>query len=408
MKIILLKRQAFKNAEKLSDKNLAYEELFDAYAKLPAGVKSDDKQDQLSLWKKDLSYLNSLENFNLQEAVENKKAEFLQLRNAFNALTLEQKVPHQVSFDAATEEQLRLDTYAELINAFREAVDDAQKIKINLDLQKAFGLLKNQQRYAGEAGACADEAGFLTAMQTVASAMTLTSWMSAWRRADDAYMRLTDAQQAVYSPRKQNLDAIASKYNYFLKHNWVTGDADMNMISRARRAIPADQNLDALDASIWNSILAATNRAENPKQELTPVEINDLIILKAFCDKKLGENVSAERPYENEINNFYTKALATRLSPQLPRDQLKEIKKIAYQEFQHRDFKKRLAADIAMLTSILFLGLGVAIMIGRKYKYDACFFSTAYTNRNKELTSNWLNENGLEDNLFVEPRPVVV
>ncbi|MBA2657753.1 MAG: hypothetical protein H0U70_12360 [Tatlockia sp.] len=143
------------------------------------------------------------------------------------------------------------------------------------------------------------------------------------------------------------------------------------------------------DEKLWQAI----NKLFVEKR-LTNTLIQDLAILHQFHHEKTTEDTARrdDEDYIESIDRFYLQALEIRTSDKPKKIQVKEIIDIAHHEFHHKHSTRRLFADALMLVSILFAGLGLAIMAGRYLTNRPVFFSDVITKREKDLTTAWMKK----------------
>ncbi|CAM2950990.1 LepB protein [Legionella steigerwaltii] len=126
-------------------------------------------------------------------------------------------------------------------------------------------------------------------------------------------------------------------------------------------------------------------------KKFTSVLIRDLLTLKEFREKKI--ELSKKKKYGNEydqsINQFYEEALNIRLSGLPVRNQADGLMKAATHEFSPRHDTRRLIADIAMIVTAFF-GIGFFVGLGRLAAGKTLFFSSAKTDREVEFGNQWL------------------
>lgn len=452
---------AFDNAEELPEKNAAFANLFDAYAQLPGELKDDAKKEYLRLCKNELHYLEAHRNFATSQTYDGKQEAFEKLNKAFEAMTQTQQNKHYASFSVFQEESINLQisngNYLVAKHAFESAENDQAKLQQFQLLQNAFAALpldlpqryQNDQiacgnehvflqrmiacveeandevklnafpllaeayltlsphlhnKYSGRYLDCNNESEFLIVINGLEELQSLSEWQNCFSGAVlPAFNRMSADNRQFYTARLNALQERNQKYNLLNENDLVDLDSPGAAINRALLAIEnlnAAELLPTMDKAIWDTIFNAANREANPKAALTQVELDDLFILKQFCDTKLLENVDNDKDYKDSINRFYRQALAERLSTKTPKAQLDGIKAIAHQEFKHLGYEKslRLCADVVMVASILFAGLGVLIMAGRYFCNDAVFFSNVRTKREISLTNDWVRQDlGEED-----------
>ncbi|MBA2709734.1 MAG: hypothetical protein H0U57_03970 [Tatlockia sp.] len=130
-------------------------------------------------------------------------------------------------------------------------------------------------------------------------------------------------------------------------------------------------------------------------------QTDDLLVLyKFYLDNKKKTGPSYDANYYASLDSFFGKSLEIRLSDKPAKEQAKEIIDTAHKEFKHRHAQERLIADILMVVSVLFGGLGAFIMIGRACISDTVFFSSAPTDREKYLTNKLMSCEQLDDLSF--------
>lgn len=138
-----------------------------------------------------------------------------------------------------------------------------------------------------------------------------------------------------------------------------------------------------------NEFLELANSINLIPQEVILREA-DIRRLKKFCENKLtsNENNIFGSDYNDSIENFRTEAIKIRQSDNLSiQEQKQQLKQLAHNLFQHRDYGKRLLADVLQVISVLGLAVGLCrLAIGKTF-----FFSTAMTSREKDFTEDYLN-----------------
>lgn len=169
--------------------------------------------------------------------------------------------------------------------------------------------------------------------------------------------------------------------------------ADLEILNNPDKILSLTNSPEKRHFNLWEAfygdkiLLNAITSSDKDPLSLSDLLISDLLKLQQFHRDKttLATNKRLGDDYIQSINNFYTKALTIRLSDKYLNIQAKEIIDAAHEEFKHRDKYGRLAADVLMLVSILFAGLGLAIMGGRVLTNRTLFFSQAKTAREEDL-----------------------
>ncbi|MBA2710054.1 MAG: hypothetical protein H0U57_05645 [Tatlockia sp.] len=145
--------------------------------------------------------------------------------------------------------------------------------------------------------------------------------------------------------------------------------------------------------SIW--IEAIEQVARN---KITIGLIHDLLLLQIFKENKLNltscfsfeetkQYFSSEEEVENykkELENFYSEAIAIRLSDAPAQKKCEDLVEAAESSFQHRDYGKRLLADFFLVLSAFVL-VGLAIGGLRLATGHSFFFSQESTQRQKDF-----------------------
>ncbi|KTD20913.1 LepB protein [Legionella lansingensis] len=157
----------------------------------------------------------------------------------------------------------------------------------------------------------------------------------------------------------------------------------------ARQTIgEAIYNLPSKDPRLWQAL---QNR---PETKLSHELVEDLLTLETFRQQKVALNQDNKlgKEYTSSLESFYSKAVDIRLSDLPVSKQADAIVEAAQHEFGHRHSTRRLVADVFMMVSVLFGGLGLFIGAARKYVAKTTFFfSTAPTDRETDLTA-WIQK----------------
>ncbi|WP_454785316.1 LepB GTPase-activating domain-containing protein [Legionella sp. WA2024007413] len=171
--------------------------------------------------------------------------------------------------------------------------------------------------------------------------------------------------------------------------------------------------IQLMKALLQDKLLKQVILRQKSYEKFTPVLLQDLLTLKEFRDQKiaLSKEKKYESEYEQSIDQFYRKALDIRLSDLPLKKQAENIINAAHSEFKHRHDGRRLIADIAMIVSVTFFGLGIFIGLGRLAAGKTLFFSSflnqVETDREVDLKDHWLTkqlpEEGSEARLLTAP-----
>ncbi len=134
-------------------------------------------------------------------------------------------------------------------------------------------------------------------------------------------------------------------------------------------------------------------------QLLTDEVVSDVLALQKFHQIKLlpKNHPDFDQDYNNSLDRFYERALIIRLSNIPIKAQANEIAKVANEEFQPRHSTRRLIADVLMVISVLFGGLGLVIMLGRVCTNRTLFFSSAITDREQDLRAELRESESIDE-----------
>ncbi|PWY55036.1 hypothetical protein DGG96_14090 [Legionella qingyii] len=173
-------------------------------------------------------------------------------------------------------------------------------------------------------------------------------------------------------------------------------DALLNQLAPILDSIKEPLQSQLTKAVLQDEVLKRTILRKGTDKKFTSVLLEDLLTLKEFREQKIAlskeKNYGSE--YDQSIDRFYERALDIRLSDLPIKQQADDIISAARTEFKHRHDARRLIADIAMIVSVTFFGLGIFIGIGRLAAGKTLFFSRflneVETDREADLKNHWL------------------
>ncbi|KTC86967.1 LepB GTPase-activating domain-containing protein [Legionella brunensis] len=234
---------------------------------------------------------------------------------------------------------------------------------------------------------------FYQAVEIYDRKLTLSAKVDAFSTVSEAFSKLGVESITLY----EEVKAINSDLSALYINNILPGDTPISDINKALNKLATllepqsiDEGLKAAfrnavlsDKALWD-VIAHTN-----KKNFTTELIADLLELKKFHDEKLqlGIDHNHGEKYSTSVNNFYDQALNIRLSDAPVKEQAKALVDAAQNEFSHRHSTRRLVADVIMMISVLFAGLGLLVGGIRAAKGDSFFFSKSLTTRAQEMTS---------------------
>ena len=137
-----------------------------------------------------------------------------------------------------------------------------------------------------------------------------------------------------------------------------------------------EENKNRLAKASFNDLILR-ERLESHLKPLTNELVSDLLVLQKFHQTKvLSENhPDFDEDYNNSLDRFYEGALTIRLSDRPIKAQANEIANLANEEFQPRHSTRRLIADVLMVISVLFGGLGLVLMLSRVLQIELYFLA---------------------------------
>ena len=151
-----------------------------------------------------------------------------------------------------------------------------------------------------------------------------------------------------------------------------------------------------------NSETPKDNERSNIETESSDFELDlhrkklsdDLELLKQFHDEKLALNSDNQfgTEYSQSIKQFYNKAVEIRKSNKSHNEISEDLKQLAHNQFYHRHSTRRLIADVLIIISTMFFGLGLFVGLGRVAFGYTFFFSNEKTSRERDFSQNWLNK----------------
>ena len=287
--------------------------------------------------------------------------------------------------------------YLEEEKAFQSAPNTGDKIAANSRLQDAFKNLPAnlQTQYRNSAADYAKEANYLQRYEQYINLPTLSQRLSydvgftALRTAFDA---LPDAVKIPYQKAFNQLSEDNQLYQGL--QQYIATDISIQTIAATmQRLEPSDNNRGTTETAtqlreavlrdhfLWNAM------ASSSTSEKLPHEVRqDLLILKNFRDMQVSKP-DTDIKFVNEVNLFYESALAIRLSDKPIKEQAEGIKAAAHRNFTHRQETQRFVADVVVLLSTLFFGLGLIILGGRWLAGYTPFFHKAATAREEAVTN---------------------
>lgn len=114
----------------------------------------------------------------------------------------------------------------------------------------------------------------------------------------------------------------------------------------------------------------------------------------AVYNEKLALNVNNQygNEYSESIKQFYTKAVEIRQSKKPVKEMQQELKQLAHDQFHHRHSTRRLIADVLIVISFMFAGLGLIVGLTRLALGHTFFLSNEMTSREQDFTQNWVSQ----------------
>jgi hypothetical protein len=206
---------------------------------------------------------------------------------------------------------------------------------------------------------------------------------------DAAFQNLTPEYQQALSAKHQKMQirTLCQK----LIDNQMLDRALAGKIDQVLSKFPGDSNIqnvaikNLMDICRDNILFNAMK--QSALTQFTLPQIQDLLVLKNFYDKKLELNKDNKlgSAFSSSLAKFYEEAAAIRLSNLSDKQQVEGMIKVAQQQFEHRHKIRRILADILMLISTLFAGLGLVIGVVRQYQGKTFFFSHTPTDREADF-----------------------
>ncbi|WED42750.1 LepB GTPase-activating domain-containing protein [Legionella cardiaca] len=225
----------------------------------------------------------------------------------------------------------------------------------------------------------------------------------------EGYAKLTSAAKDI-----QDNVSMRDLHLEILKSHQVLAQIAVNeLLPGDTTMAEVNQALNKLDALLPATIEASTREtfmenaindkilwgalAETKKSALSAEVIADMLELKKFRDAKqaLNHDKGFGEDYSTSVDNFYQQALTIRLSDAPIKEQAGAIVNAAEKEFRPRHSTRRLIADVLMMISVLFAGLGLFIGGARVLSDKTFFFSSMPTDRKAELTT-WVQKSDTE------------
>ncbi|MFV0821778.1 LepB GTPase-activating domain-containing protein [Legionella micdadei] len=379
-----------------------------------------EKMVLLTTWRSNLlEYRKIVLQFHQEDSL-SKREELLSMAwDKLEALPLSLKAELRKDFEAASsilnQWKLSHDTYQEKEHTYLEA-SGQRKISAFKELDEAYRELPPslKQPYQTAKEGYDKEILFLNSYEEFKKVQILEEKIAAFEPLKGLYLQLPPGIQRNYQPLLAQLQKEHELYQKVKNNQIVNPGYTVEKIERVFNLIRSNQELAERlmegaisDSSLWHAIEATE------KTVFTKEIAQDLLTIKQFHDHKTADNPH-DQQFIEEINKFYDKALGIRLSQKTIKKQATEILKTAENEFTHRDKKIRFVADVIMLVSILFAGLGLFIMGGRYLAGKHPLFSCSATARQEELAEKWmsktdqLTDETVEACLFTEPPAIPV
>ncbi|WP_131783509.1 LepB GTPase-activating domain-containing protein [Legionella gresilensis] len=281
------------------------------------------------------------------------------------------------------------------------------KITVFNDLKSAFDALPirlqesyqvKQQDYQNQVE---DEKKLITYLQSLANfrrCATVVESYSAFVTVTNCFKQLPELIKTEYQAEFDSLQANNDHYKKLLENSVIEENESIRKINAIFQGLQTN-NYPACQETIYSDPIFWQASRCSEKEALTAEIVHDLLVLKTFYQTKYKpENDKIfGKEYNQSLKEFYKEALNIRLSPLSIPQQVKAITDKAHSLFQPRHSTRRLLADALMIVSILFAGLGIAIMARRYSKNKPIFFSQAITKREDELRKDWLIKNPLEE-----------
>ncbi|MBA3535266.1 MAG: LepB GTPase-activating domain-containing protein [Tatlockia sp.] len=339
-----------------------FQELQLVFNNLPRGLKTNF-QERYSNLEKMGQYLRCLENYENQKTATNKSIYFPALSKAY--ANIPENLPYKFKFKEAFERyhQLEVKSQEEILEK-NEQIENAKKY---LSYLQHYGLQKN-----------------------------IGAKLDLFPPLENAFGRLSQSDRINYEANFTALQRNNKSYEVLLNNNFIFENADAFETNKILLGLQPEFRQAAInDRILWNAINSFKGEKVFSRELL-----KDLLSLQQFHQEKIvDENAEDfDEKYNSSIERFYQQAIAIRLSTNTPiKQQARAIVDVAHQEFHHRHDTRRFIADVIMVVSA-FVGVGLLVMAGRLLMGKTFFFSSAPTNREEELATNWLkNQDELPD-----------
>ncbi|WP_419420161.1 LepB GTPase-activating domain-containing protein [Legionella sp. D16C41] len=288
---------------------------------------------------------------------------------------------HERVFLAASTSEQRVGIYKQLNEAFQA---------LPIELQESYQI--KQQNYRQQVIDIEKEITYYQCLVHYRNQQTVKACVTAFSRLKSAFEQLPESYKTNYKIDFNLLKVSNENYQQLLENQVLQGHEPIGKLQSIFNYLQAYNYNEITKETLFSDQIFWKAIISSQKETFSEQLIQDLLILKTFHQTKFNfENDKLfGQEYNQSLNLFYQKALKTRLSSMPIKQQAEAITKTAHSLFQPRHSTRRLLADALMMVGILFAGLGLAFMAGRYLTNRTVFFSNALTNREKELTKQWL------------------
>ncbi|MGQ3887937.1 LepB GTPase-activating domain-containing protein [Legionella sp. CNM-1927-20] len=357
-----LQKNNFDRAENLDKKQVVFETLTLSYENLPEFLQESEEISTALNQRKELliSWQKSNELYLVNEKI------FLKASNARDRITV----------------------YSDLKSAFNA---------LPIRLQESYQV--RQQNYQEQVEDDIKEIIYLQCLASLNHLAMVSARYSIFEQYKRAFDELPHLVKTKYQAEFDSLQASNLFYKELLRNNVIAEYEPVEKINAVLQRLQVSNHPEDLKEAVFTDHIfwQAISLAE--RESLSAEIAHDLLILKTFYQTKYkSENDKIfGKEYNQSLTSFYKAALNIRLSSLSIPQQVKAITDKAHSLFQPRHTTRRLLADVLMVVSVLFAGLGLAIMARRHSKNKPIFFSQAITSREDELTKEWLVKSFPED-----------
>lgn len=370
---------------------VTYEALDQAFKMLPSDLQQN-YQEKMKDYQQETIYIQKRDAYKQQESFTEAHRSFTKLIDIFNQLPAAIKSTYQQEFDHMRTAWQDHNSYLMLEQDVLAAQTLQAKQAVYSNLQAIFDQLipALKDKHQNSITNYKNEIDFLQSLDVYQLQTTISMRRTTFLPIETAFAKLTPELKHVHEGLIFALRAKHEDYNYLIMNKILSDTSELGNTDKilARLQNAEDLKVAAMsDGRLWHAI------AKSTKSHFSQELIGDLLAIKKFHEERAtpDNDLNFGPKYNESFHRFYEEALKIRLSHEPVKTQVQKLVDSAHKEFEPRHKTRRFIADALMLISVLFGGLGLAIMAGRYFTNRTVFFSTAATDRETVLINKWIN-----------------